>query len=77
MIEPKGRRYANTTERTMAAEKRIHRVVRGLLEQIDKIDDLLAPEHSLMEDRRVVPTAGGRDDLPMRLRRGGETSLAL
>lgn len=53
MIEPKGHRYANTTERTMAAEKRIVRVVRGLLEQIDKIDDLLAPEHSLMEDRRV------------------------
>ena len=56
MIEPRGRKYVTTTERTMAAEKRIRQVVKGLLNLITEADDVLASdpgEYTFTKDRRA------------------------
>lgn len=42
MIAPKGRKYANTTERTLAAEQRIVKVVRGLIKVAHLVEDKTA-----------------------------------
>lgn len=62
MITPKGRKYANTTERTLAAEKRIKRVVRGLVKLVEGREDgklVVLDDRRIKAGRRLLKDMGG------------------